>query len=129
MTEENQTGNNQTLNNQTDNNSPAVKTSTENKDNNEMPKWVKDFLPPILSALGSMGGSYMIWIKPLQEKLESLEKKVKEVLDQIEELQEENNQLKKLMGSNSQKQNDFGATNYLPVKTFAPQRSTYRGNF
>ena len=120
---------NKTETNQTANNSPAVKTNVENKDNNEMPKWVKDFLPPILSALGSMGGSYMIWIKPLQEKLEALEKKVNEALDQIDELQEENSQLKKLMEANAQTQNDFGATNYLPVKTSTPQRQTFRGNF
>jgi hypothetical protein len=57
--------------------------STENKDEG-MPAWVM----PILSALGSMGGSYMLWVKPLQDSFKAMSEQIEELREEIHELKQ-----------------------------------------
>ena len=47
-----------------------------------MPEW----LSPILSALGGMGGSYLLWLRPLQAKVELLSESVKQTEEELKEL-------------------------------------------
>lgn len=57
---------------------------------------ILEILKHLLSGGGAMAGSYFIWIKPLQDKIEALnikvteqDKKIKELEDTIEDLTEE----------------------------------------
>ncbi len=61
------------------------KETKEVKQEKGMPEWIA----PILSALGSMGGSYMLWIKPLQERIDFLSTQVKELQTEVRELRNE----------------------------------------
>ncbi len=59
------------------------KQKTEEKDQG-VPSW----LLPILTGLASLGGNYILWVKPLQDAFKTLN-------DQIEELREEVKELKR----------------------------------
>ena len=59
--------------------------TSENKAENKeegMPTWVT----PILSALGSMGGSYMLWVKPLQDSFKVMSEQIEELREEVREL-------------------------------------------
>jgi hypothetical protein len=93
-----------------------VKNQTENTEvtkptepDKGMPAW----LSPLLSAIGSMGGSYMIWIKPLQTSMELLTGQVKTLQDEIRELKKQNRELK---GIKSEPEETYETESYLPVK-------------
>lgn len=58
--------------------------STENKEEG-MPAWVT----PILSALGSMGGSYMLWVKPLQDSFKAMSEQIEELREEISDLKQQ----------------------------------------
>ena len=47
-----------------------------------MPSW----LVPILSGLGSMGGSYMLWVKPLQDNFKAMAEQIEDLKDDIAEI-------------------------------------------
>ncbi len=49
-----------------------------------MPEWVMH----LLTSLGTMGAEYMMFIKPLQEKVELQNKLIKEQGERIEDLEE-----------------------------------------
>jgi len=49
-----------------------------------MPEWVMH----LLTSLGTMGAEYMMFIKPLQEKVELQSKLIKEQGERIEDLEE-----------------------------------------
>ena len=57
-----------------------------NKTDSNMPEW----LAPIFSALGSMGGSYLLFIKPLQDKVNDLTQQFREVKEEAKQLKQEN---------------------------------------
>jgi hypothetical protein len=92
--------------------------NTENKEEG-MPAWVM----PILSALGSMGGSYMLWVKPLQDSFKAMS-------DQIEELREEVRELKgkrkpeKFEGEDEEEDYILPSRKLRPVKTSSSKRNT-----
>ena len=65
------------------------KETKEVKQEKGMPEWIAPMIAPILSALGSMGGSYMLWIKPLQERIDFLSTQVKELQTEVRELRNE----------------------------------------
>lgn len=49
---------------------------------------IMEIIKHLLSGGGAMAGSYFIWIKPLQDKIEVLDKKVIEQDKRIKELEE-----------------------------------------
>lgn len=55
-------------------------------------KGVPSWLAPLLSGLGSMGGSYMLWVKPLQDNFKAMGEQIetlKEELDEVKQKQKE----------------------------------------
>ncbi|MHB8259997.1 MAG: hypothetical protein ACYDCN_05130 [Bacteroidia bacterium] len=70
------------------------KVITPPKDDKSMPEW----LTPIMSALGGMGGSYMLFIKPLQERMNTLADQVNNLRLEVKELQHQNKGLEKSLG-------------------------------
>lgn len=52
----------------------------------EQEKGIPSWLVPILSGLGSMGGSYMLWVKPLQENFKVMAEQIETLKDDIEEI-------------------------------------------
>jgi hypothetical protein len=51
-------------------------------------KGIPDWLMPILSGLGSMGGSYMLWVKPLLENFKAMAEQIEELKDDIREIKQ-----------------------------------------
>ena len=49
-------------------------------------KGIPDWLMPILSGLGSMGGSYMLWVKPLQDNFKAMAEQIETLKDEIREI-------------------------------------------
>jgi len=67
------------------------KAITQIKDDKAAPDW----LAPIISALGSMGGSYMLFIKPLQERMERLANQLSDLWAETKELKQQNKEWEK----------------------------------
>lgn len=89
------------------------------KDDKSTPEW----LTPILSALGGMGGSYMFFIKPLQERMDILANQVIELRGEVKELKHQNKELEKSLGDIEKNQSNAisntisqPVNDYLPVK-------------
>ena len=91
----------------------GIKSLTKVKKDAEMPEW----LTPILSALGGMGGSYMLFIKPLQERMTELSNQVIDLRSEVKELKQQNKDLEKEIGDIQVNQkNDLPELGYLPIK-------------
>jgi FtsZ-binding cell division protein ZapB len=58
-----------------------------------LPEWVT----PLLSALGSMGGSYMLFIKPLQERVDTMASQISDLRAEVKELKHHNRDLEKAL--------------------------------
>ena len=87
--------------------------SSSIKDDKGIPEW----LTPILSSLGSMGGSYMLWIKPLQERMDSLTNQLNDLKSEVKELNKQNEDLEdELDEIKSQLKNNLSENDYLLVK-------------
>ena len=100
--------------------------SEQPKDNKGMPEW----LAPIVSALGSMGGSYMIWIKPLQERMDKLTDQVNDIKAEVKELRQQNKEYEKeLENVNLQLENNLSGEHYLPIKQSNGQGSFSKKRF
>lgn len=56
--------------------------------NDKTEKGMPDWLMPILSGLGSMGGSYMLWIKPLQDNFKAMAEQIEDLKDDIREIKQ-----------------------------------------
>ena len=95
-----------------------IKNTKEVKDDKGMPEW----LTPILSALGSMGGSYMLFIKPLQDRMDALVMQVSDLREEVKELKQQNKELEKELEDIQQNQ-DSGFNGYLPTKKTIAQGS------
>lgn len=88
---------NQTTDKQTMNNNNSQNNSTNSQAGGmNVPDWVMH----LLTGAGSMGGSYLLFIKPLQEKFDDLQKQITEQQDTIDDLQ---TQLKRLNGKQGNK--------------------------
>ncbi len=98
----------------------------DTKDNKGMPEW----LAPIVSALGSMGGSYLIWIKPLQERMDKLTDQVNDLKAEVKELRQQNKEYEKeLENVNLQLENNLSGEHYLPIKQSNGQESFSKSRF
>lgn len=108
------------------------KETKEQKDSKEVKaeKGIPEWLAPILSAVGSMGGSYMLWIKPLQERMDLLTNEINDLRVQIKELQQQNKEYEKeLENINARIENNLNDNNgntYLPIKTSIGQASYFK---
>lgn len=51
-------------------------------------KGVPSWLAPLLSGLGSMGGSYMLWVKPLQDNFKAMAEQIETLKEEIEEVKQ-----------------------------------------
>ncbi len=68
-----------------------METPKENKQNvppNPQTTGIPDWVLHLLTGLGTMGAEYMMFIKPLQEKMELQSKLIKEQGERIDELEE-----------------------------------------
>ena len=96
------------------------KETKEVKQEKGMPEWIAPMIAPILSALGSMGGSYMLWIKPLQERIDFLSTQVKELQTEVRELRNEQEEYEeKLDDMRSELENNpgrFSDTDFIQPK-------------
>ena len=54
----------------------------DENDSKGIPSW----LTPLLSGLGSMGGSYMLWVKPLQDNFKAMAEQIETLKDDIREI-------------------------------------------
>ena len=103
-------------------NKPAAenKTVNENKTGKEaapiqklmenIPEWVT----PLLSALGSMGGSYLFFIKPLQERMDTMASHLDDLREEIKELKRQNRDLENDLEALQESQGN-NLNGYLPV--------------
>lgn len=90
-------------------------------DTKNLPEWIT----PLLSALGSMGGSYMLWIKPLRERMDDLTNHLTDLKAELKELKQENKEYKKILETlNSPLENKADSENYLPIK-----KSNHQGSY
>ncbi len=78
-TESNQSNNEKTMNNNSNNQAGGM----------NVPDWVMH----LLTGAGSMGGSYLLFIKPLQEKFDDMQKQITDQKETIEVLQAQIKQL------------------------------------
>ena len=97
---------------------PEIKNSQVVKDDKGMPEW----LTPILSALGSIGGSYMLFIKPLQDRMDALVMQISDLREEVKELKQQNKELEKELEDIQQNQ-DSDFNGYLPTKKTIAQGS------
>jgi hypothetical protein len=51
-------------------------------------KGVPSWLAPLLSGLGSMGGSYMLWVKPLQDNFKAMAEQIETLKEEIKEIKQ-----------------------------------------
>ena len=51
-------------------------------------KGIPDWLMPILSGLGSMGGSYMLWVKPLQDNFKAMAEQIEDLKYDLAEIKQ-----------------------------------------
>ncbi len=94
--------------------------STENKEDG-MPAWVM----PILSALGSMGGSYMLWVKPLQDNFKAMSDQIEELREEVRELKRKNNrEAEELEGEEEEDDYLLPSRKLQPVKSNSSKRKT-----
>jgi hypothetical protein len=92
------------------------------KDNKGIPDW----LTPLLSAVGSMGGGYLLWIKPMQDKLDALSNQLTDLKGEIKELKQEVKEYKQ-KGENVKPslETDLNGESYLPIKRSGNPGSYY----
>ncbi len=99
--------------------SKEIKPVSDTKDENKgMPEW----LTPILSALGGMGGSYMLFIKPLQDRMDALANQVNDLRGEVKKLRHQNKELEEDLGEIQGNQNN-PLNGYLPVRKTIAQGS------
>jgi hypothetical protein len=68
---------------------------------------IPELLKHLLSGAGAMAGNYFIWIKPLQEKLETLIRQSDKQENRIRELEKEQERLKnELNAAKKREEND-----------------------
>ena len=57
---------------------------TEEKDQS-IPSW----LLPVLTGLASLGGNYILWVKPLQDAFKTLSDEIEDLREEVKELKRE----------------------------------------
>lgn len=93
---------------------------TENKEEG-MPAWVM----PILSALGSMGGSYMLWVKPLQDSFKAMSEQIEELREEVRELKRnKKHKSREFEGEDEEDDYLLPSRKLHPIKTSSSKRNT-----
>ena len=98
--------------------------TSENKTENKeevIPAWVAS----ILSALGGMGGSYMLWVKPLQDSFKAMSEQIEELREEVRELKRnEKGKSKEFEGEDDEDDYLLPNRKLRPVKTSPSKRNT-----
>ena len=89
-------------------------TNKGNAENANMPEWAK----LLLTGVGAMGGNYMLFIKPLQEKFDAMNLLIGKQEERIDELEEQQEKIiNKLNAETLEKENRKGnGDEYFKVK-------------
>ena len=76
-----------------------------------IPEWALH----LLTGIGAMGGNYFLWIKPMQDKMDSLNQKLNEQEKRIMELEHEQDDLFRIIkrdyDENGERKDEFFAVN------------------
>jgi preprotein translocase subunit YajC len=67
----------------------------DENDSKGIPSW----LTPLLSGLGSMGGSYMLWVKPLQDNFKAMAEQIETLKDEIREIKHKQKEVDRNFGN------------------------------
>lgn len=70
-----------------------AKESRETKDAS-VPEW----LMPILTGLGSLGGTYALWVRPLQEGLKKMSEEIQNLKEEVAELKHQSKKRRMING-------------------------------
>lgn len=65
----------------------------------EQGKGIPSWLTPLLSGLGSMGGSYMLWVKPLQDNFKAMAEQIETLKDEIREIKHKQKEVDRNFGN------------------------------
>lgn len=100
---------NQQANNKNSSEKKVNNDSQSNNSNNQpggmnVPDWVMH----LLTGVGSMGGNYLLFIKPLQEKFDELQKQITKQKEVIEDLMDEVEQITRKLKKEQVKENLSG---------------------
>ena len=101
------------------------------KDDKGTPEW----LVPILSALGGMGGSYMLFIKPIQERIERLANQMTDLRTETKELKQQNKEMEKSLKELEQKLKELqeskshASSDYISVQQLIGQGAYVKKRF
>lgn len=68
-------------------------TKTSNILEGDQDKGIPSWLVPILSGLGGMGGSYMLWVKPLQDNFKAMAEQIEDLKDDVAEIKQKQKQV------------------------------------
>ena len=97
-----------------------AKESKETKDQS-VPEW----LLPILTGLGSLGGTYALWVKPLQEALKKMSEEIQTLKDDAAELK---HQLKKRRSVQEEEDNEEEDDDFIPTHQNKPVKRAGKGS-
>jgi len=61
----------------------------ETKKTEEKDQGIPSWLLPVLTGLASMGGNYILWVKPLQDAFKKLNDEIEELREEVKELKHE----------------------------------------
>lgn len=61
----------------------------ETKKTEEKDQGIPSWLLPVLTGLGSLGGNYILWVKPLQDAFKTLSDEIEELRAEVKELKRE----------------------------------------
>ena len=78
------------------------------------------YLPEIISAVTSMGGSYMLWVKPLQDRMEMMSRQIMELQDELREVLRQNKHLQRELEAQSGQNKLSGTEDFLPTRGKSP---------
>lgn len=94
---------------------------------------VWEWLKPILSGAGAMAGTYFMWIKPMQEKMDTMNSKITDQEKYIKNLEAEIDDLENVLNTkSSQKPENPGETlkgtkeDYFDIKNRGERSGTFR---
>jgi hypothetical protein len=112
----------------TENKTQEQKKEPEKEKNNEVDTQTPAFISGLVSLASSLGITYLAWVKPLQNFLESLEKQTKASSEKITNLEMRLLQMEELLNKQSvntdEVENDDG--NFLISKRSNPHSSVKR---
>lgn len=93
---------------------------------------VWEWLRPILSGAGAMAGTYFMWIKPMQEKMDTMNSKIADQEKYIKNLESDIDELESMFNKPSSKTETSNESlkgtkeNYFDIKNRSERSGTFR---